>query len=150
MSGVKENHKPEQYHSMPINAIREVAKVYKYGAEKYGPYNYLDGYNYSKSIDALGRHLMAWLDPVDSDIDESGFDHMAHVAWHALNLLYMQLSGAAVIYDDRPGTELAESLGYYEARGYHRASKAGPVSFEGAQGTVSSGNFYDHVYGGEG
>lgn len=123
MSGVKESHKDEQYHSLPFSALREVAKVYKYGSVKYGPYNYLDGYNYSLSIDALCRHLFAWLDPEDSDIDESGYDHMAHVAWHALNLLYMNLSPAGKVYDDRQATELAYSLGKYEASGFHQADK---------------------------
>lgn len=125
MSGVKESHKPESYYSMPFGALREVAKVYKYGAQKYGPYNYLGGYRYSLSIDALLRHLMAWLDSEDSDVDESGFDHMAHVAWHALNLLNMNIQPTVYEqYDDRQGTLAAENIyNYYEADGFHKAER---------------------------
>lgn len=120
--GVKESHKDEQYHSMPFAALREVAKVYKYGSEKYGPYNYLTGYDYSLSVNALFRHLLAWMDPEDNDTDESGYDHMAHVAWHALNLLNMHLDPDRYgVFDDRQGTEAAWDNRYYEAEGFHNA-----------------------------
>ena len=123
MSGVKEAIKDEQYYSMPFGALRELAKVYKYGSRKYGPYNYLAGYNYSLSIDALFRHWLAWLDPDDNDTDESGYSHMAHVAWHALNLLEMELQedGCKRNFDDRQGTGKAWTEGYYAADGFHKA-----------------------------
>ena len=123
MTGKKEAHKPEQYYSMPFAALREVAKVYRYGSGKYGPYNYLNGYAYSLSIDALFRHLMAWLDEDDRDVDESGYDHMAHVAWHALNLLNMNVNRDKYEqYDDRQGTLAARNVySYYEAEGFHNA-----------------------------
>jgi len=124
MTGVKDSHKPEQYFSMPFGALRELAKVYKYGSGKYGPYNYLNGYPYSLSIDALFRHLFAWLDPAESDVDESGSDHMAHVMWHAAHLLNMNLDPEEYgQYDDRQQTSTAHSLDYYQAVGFHNASK---------------------------
>lgn len=126
MSGVKEAIKDEQYYSMPFGALRELAKVYRYGSQKYGPYNYLAGYKYSLSIDALFRHLMAWLDPEEYDNDESGMSHIVHVAWHALNLAEMELRKEIKQYgdfDDRQGTAYAHDYKYYEASGFHKAER---------------------------
>ena len=106
---------------MPFAALNEVAKVYGYGDEKYGPYNYLAGYKYSLSIDSLFRHLLAWLDGEQSDIDESGYSHMAHVVWHGLHLLNMQLNPAAYKkFDDRQGMPVAFDTGMYHADGFHQ------------------------------
>ena len=144
MSGVKESHKDQQYFSMPFRAMQELARVYKYGSKKYGPYNYLAGYHYSLSIDALFRHLLAWLDSEQDDVDESGMDHMAHVAWHALNLLEMNIVFAPLEpgeynpYDDRQGRYAATERGYYDATGFHQAAND-RTGLAGDTGTGSVG-----------
>jgi hypothetical protein len=66
-------------------AMLELARVYGYGEEKYARYNYLKGYPWSLSVDALFRHLLAFLAGEDRD-PESGLLHTAHAAWHALTL----------------------------------------------------------------
>lgn len=79
-------------------ALIELARVYGYGERKYARYNYLKGYKWSLSVDALFRHLFAFLAREDKD-PESGLHHMAHVAWHALCLLAFSLRGLGE--DDR-------------------------------------------------
>lgn len=66
-------------------SLNELARVFGYGEAKYARYNYLKGYPWSLSIDALFRHLLAFLAGEDTD-PESGLLHTAHVAWHALTL----------------------------------------------------------------
>lgn len=71
-------------------ALMELAKVYGFGDGKYARYNYLKGYDWSLSVDALYRHLLAFLAGEEKD-PESGLLHTAHVAWHALCLTSFQL-----------------------------------------------------------
>ena len=79
-------------------ALMELAEVYGMGEGKYARYNYLLGYQWSLSVDALFRHLLAFLDGEDTD-PESGLLHTAHVAWHALTLTSFQKRGLGT--DDR-------------------------------------------------
>lgn len=79
-------------------ALYRLAEVAGYGARKYERFNYLKGYRWSLSVDALFRHLLAFLDGESTD-PESGLHHMAHVAWHALALCSFDLRGLGT--DDR-------------------------------------------------
>lgn len=82
-------------------AYMELARVYGMGEAKYSRYNYLKGYQWSLSVDALLRHLFAFLSGEERD-PESGLLHTAHVAWHGLTLTSFQLRGIGE--DDRPPT----------------------------------------------
>jgi hypothetical protein len=79
-------------------AMIELGLVYGFGEEKYDRFNYLKGYDWSLSIDALKRHLLAFEAREDRD-EESGFLHTAHVAWHGLALTAFVLRGVGT--DDR-------------------------------------------------
>ena len=67
-------------------ALMEIAKVAGYGCVKYERYNFLRGYEWSLSFDALCRHLFAFWGGEDID-PESGLPHMAHAGWHCMTLL---------------------------------------------------------------
>lgn len=71
-------------------AILEVAKIAGFGAQKYDRYNYLKGYRWSLSYDALQRHLLLFWSGEDRDA-ESGLYHLGHAAWHCLALLSFTL-----------------------------------------------------------
>lgn len=77
--------KPEQYQSLPVKALRELAEHYAKGAQKYGDHNFRRGYEWSKSYSALLRHLLAFWGGEDLD-PETGSKHVTAVAWHALAL----------------------------------------------------------------
>jgi hypothetical protein len=83
-------------------SLYELARVFGYGEAKYARYNYLKGYPWSLSIDALFRHLLAFLAGEDTD-PESGLLHTAHVAWHALTLTAFVQRGLGE--DDRAPTD---------------------------------------------
>lgn len=80
-------------------AIMEVAKVAGFGATKYARYNFLKGYNWSLSYDAMQRHLHAFWNREDID-KESGLLHLAHATWHGLALLAFVMLKRGT--DDRP------------------------------------------------
>lgn len=82
------------YMQIPREGLDALARQYALGGVKYygeeeGPYNYRLGYAWSLSYEALQRHATAWADGETYD-PESGQPHMAAVAWHALNLIYME------------------------------------------------------------
>lgn len=99
-------------------AMLELGRVYGVGETKYDRFNYLKGYAWSLSIDALKRHLLAFesgqeydectVHPgqhgdahvFDPDVcDGSGLLHTAHVAWHGLALTSFLMRGIGE--DDR-------------------------------------------------
>lgn len=69
----------------PLSLLR-VAEVAGFGAAKYERMNFVRGYRWSLSYDALQRHMLAFWSGEDTD-PESGLPHLAHAAWHALALL---------------------------------------------------------------
>lgn len=82
---------------IPAKAHLELARHYGEGAEKYterddkgnvthdGANNWRLGYEWSKSIAALERHLLAFKGGEDYD-DEFGSKHIIAAAWHCLTL----------------------------------------------------------------
>ncbi len=65
---------------LPTEGIRAVARVQAFGASKYGDYfNYMNGMELSRNLSCAMRHIMAFMDGEDNDI-ESGQNHLAHAA----------------------------------------------------------------------
>lgn len=80
-------------------ALMEVAKVCGFGRKKYSRLNYLRGYDWSLSYDAMQRHLHLFWDREECD-EESGLHHLAHAAWHCFALFAFSLRNLGT--DDRP------------------------------------------------
>jgi len=72
--------------SIPQLALLEVAKGFTIGKEKYGQYNYSGKMEITRYLDALNRHMNAYLrgEPIDK---ESQIHHLALVACNALMAL---------------------------------------------------------------
>jgi hypothetical protein len=85
VTGGAKGQKDARLGALDAVALLELAKVGGMGEEKYSRFNYLKGYAWSLSIDALYRHLLAFQSGEDND-EESGLPHVAHAAWHALCL----------------------------------------------------------------
>lgn len=98
-TGGQKGQKRAQLGALDPGALRTVAEVAGYGTEKYDRYNFLKGYDYSLSYDALQRHLMAFWSGENND-PESGLPHLGHAAWHCLALLAFVQRGVGA--DDRP------------------------------------------------
>ena len=101
-TGGQKGKKPEAFGGGDPLAYIELAKVYAMGEAKYDRYNYLKGYAWSLSIDALFRHLFAFMAGEERD-PESGLLHTSHVAWHAQTLTSFQLRGLRQFDDRAPG-----------------------------------------------
>ena len=86
--------------TFPI-AVKGVAKVSSYGTNKYSPYNYLKGATASQSIGSAMRHLLAWWNGEDIDL-ESGLNHLDHFVWNAMRLTDEMQNEKFVDLDDRP------------------------------------------------
>jgi hypothetical protein len=86
-TGGKKGEKLAQLGAVDPAALLELAKVAGYGGRKYEErMNFLKGYKWSLSIDALFRHLLAFTNGEELD-PESGLSHMGHAAWHCLALV---------------------------------------------------------------
>lgn len=83
---------------IPRAALEQEAKVYAFGANKYGRDNYKKGFAYTRLIDAALRHIMAAVDGEDIDA-ESGEAHLAH-ARCCIGML-MEIIRLGTVTDDR-------------------------------------------------
>jgi hypothetical protein len=82
---VKDDQGKEKFTMIPQLAIKEVAKVFTHGADKYGDFNYSKQGDVLRYIDALHRHTNQYLS--GENMDESGVHHLACVAANALMAL---------------------------------------------------------------
>lgn len=98
-TGGAKGQKQAQLGAVCPKALMEVAKVAGFGGQKYERYNFLKGYPWSLSYDALQRHLNAFWSGDDKD-PESGLYHLAHATWHGLALLAFSIRNIGT--DDRP------------------------------------------------
>lgn len=100
-TGGQKGRKQEMYSCIPPGPLAEVARVYGYGAQKYARMNWMKGYPYSWSLDALQRHIEAFRAGDNKD-PESGLDHLAHATFHLFTL--MEFSNTNTGEDDRIST----------------------------------------------
>lgn len=92
----------------------EVAKVGTMGANKYGDHNFRKGMKWSRLADAAFRHFILYISGERVD-KESGYSHLAHIAWNILALLEYEIDGIGE--DDL-------------FKGYELTNKEGPDNIE--------------------
>lgn len=85
-TGGQKGTKLAQLGAVDAESLIELAEVAGYGADKYDAFNFLKGYDWSLSFNAMQRHALLFWAGEDLD-DESNLPHMAHAAWHCLALL---------------------------------------------------------------
>jgi len=86
---------------LPIRALKEVVKVFTFGAKKYSDHNWLQGMKWSKIYDALNRHITSFWDGEEYDT-ETRLHHLAHATACCLMLLTYVLFSIFHKLDDRP------------------------------------------------
>jgi hypothetical protein len=69
---------------LPIDAMRAASKRFEAGALKYGRNNWQKGIPLSRYVDALYRHLWAYMEGEDSE------DHGGAIVWNAMCLVQTQ------------------------------------------------------------
>jgi hypothetical protein len=84
---------------IPPCAMNQTALVHKFGASRYGPFNWRDTRVCASTyVNAIMRHLNAWRDGEDLD-PESGISHIAHISC-SCNIL-MDADYCGTLMDDR-------------------------------------------------
>ena len=98
-TGGQKGQKLERYDLIPTQPLKEVARHYGIGAQKYEIRNWEKGYQWSLSYAALQRHANAYWGGEDND-QETGSHHLTAVIFHALALLEFKTTHPEK--DDRP------------------------------------------------
>lgn len=85
VTGGQKGSKLARFSLMPSDFLWALAEHYGRGAQKYEDRNWERGYKWSLTVDALQRHLNAWLLGEDDD-PETGSSHLVAAAWHVIAL----------------------------------------------------------------
>jgi hypothetical protein len=91
-TGGEKGSKPSQLGTIDPVALLHLGEVSGFGAKKYAAFNYLKGYDWRLSFDAMQRHMLQFWAGEDRD-EESGLLHPAHAAWHGLAMTSFVLRG---------------------------------------------------------
>lgn len=83
---------------VPLIAIETEAKALMFGEEKYGRYNYTNGFDSSRLTAAALRHLYQFIDGTNYD-SESGIHHLGHA--RACLAMYLHCEHLGTIRDNR-------------------------------------------------
>lgn len=97
-----DNDKPK-IHLVPPEAIIEAAKVFGFGAEKYGENNWrhdINKFPVSRHYSSIQRHLLAYISGEDID-PESGLPHVSHALTQMMILCMTTLESDPIDTDDR-------------------------------------------------
>lgn len=86
VTGAEKGVKLSQMGALDPAALYTVSEVAGMGAAKYARFNFLKGYPWMLSYDAMQRHAMKFASGEDID-PESGLPHLAHMTWHGLAML---------------------------------------------------------------
>lgn len=84
-TGGQKGRKLAELGAIDPTALYKLAEVAGFGARKYDAFNYLKGYPWSWTFNALMRHALQFWNGEELD-PESGLPHITHAAWHALAL----------------------------------------------------------------
>lgn len=106
-TGGMKGKKPEQLSALDPLALKRVAEVAGFGANKYDRLNFMKGFDWSLAYDALFRHTLDALNGDDYD-EESGLLNLAHAVWQGLALISFHERGLGT--DDRYTTSALADL----------------------------------------
>ena len=84
-TGGEKGVKSRKFALLPWKALGVIAEHFGLGAEKYAAHNWRNGYEWSKSYDALQRHLADWWE--GEERDEDGLHNLAAAGFHILVLI---------------------------------------------------------------
>jgi len=79
---------------LPYDSVEEIVKVLEFGAKKYSRDNWKmgDGFKYSRTFNAIMRHMTAVMFRGEDKDPETGLSHWAHVGCNVLFILHFVLN----------------------------------------------------------
>jgi hypothetical protein len=86
-SGARYNAGKTRYDLIPLSTLKSAADVFEYGTEKYAPWNWAKGMEWTVPYACLLRHLDAWFRGEDND-PESGLPHIGHALCNLIMLAH--------------------------------------------------------------
>ena len=86
--GVKHDSGKPRMELLPPEALEDIAKVFSFGANKYGDYNWRGGIKTTRLVGAILRHIFSYLSGETND-PESGLPHIAHAGCGVMMVLSM-------------------------------------------------------------
>lgn len=103
--GTKHDDSPDKrrWELLPVPSVEATLEVLEFGAQKYHPWNFVKGIQWSRCYAAAMRHLSAWFMGETYD-PESGLNHLAHAGcmiWFLLWYAHHNMDE----FDDRPMKE---------------------------------------------
>jgi hypothetical protein len=104
-SARKDDQDKIRYTLLPPRALREVARVYTFGASHYGPWNWHRGLKYSRLLDAAQRHIEEFrLGSKFSEHSQGGkpIHHLASAIFSLFSMLEFELEGREELNDLAP------------------------------------------------
>lgn len=90
--GIKFDSDKLRWDLIPFACIEELAKVYTFGAKKYGDNNWQKVTPKSRYVAAMLRHFCAWQGGESRD-PETGLFHLSHMVWNGIALLWFEVRG---------------------------------------------------------
>lgn len=96
--GTKNDQGKAPIHLIPVEAIIGMSHALGFGANKYGEYNFREGLEYTRLIDSLMRHTLAYLAGEEND-PESGLPHTWHIGANFAMLEFTRINNPEM--DDR-------------------------------------------------
>lgn len=84
-NGAKQSAIPIVFTTMPLRALWELAKLQKYGDDKYGPHNWR-GIPEDQHLDHAFAHLLSY------QLGDLTDDHLLHAAWRLVAALELRLT----------------------------------------------------------
>jgi len=87
--GIKHDNGKSSMSLLPNDALVEISRVLDAGKNKYSAWNWAEGFEWSRLLDATYRHLGAWKEGEDLD-PETGLSHAAHAACNLMFLITHQ------------------------------------------------------------
>lgn len=104
--GVKQDTGKPDFSCIPQDVMWEIAQVLTRGAERYGKWNWTQGFDHTRLIAGVQRHIAQWSMNMEQD-DDSGKSHLTHAICGLMMLRALEMRGIGK--DDRDKTSCEQS-----------------------------------------
>lgn len=93
-TAIKHDSGKRDWSLLPYDSVEEIVKVLEFGAKKYSRNNWKagEGFKYSRTFNAIMRHMTAVMFRGEDNDPETGLSHWAHVGCNVLFILHFVIN----------------------------------------------------------